>query len=193
MARAGDTIENPVTGERMTFVETGAETGGQRLTIDLHLAPAAHNASSHRHALQQERIAVVCGELRVVAGGAAPRTLRAGEEVRLPPGVPHVWWNESGAPAQVTIEYQPALDTDAFFESFFALARAGKTRPDGALPFLQGVVMARRFEIYDGKAPVWLQRAVCALLEPLARALGHRPQFAEPRPAVTGWAARRGW
>src|SRR4051812_5208721 len=103
MAKAGDVIENPVTGERMVFVDTAADTGGERLKIDLHLTPTAHNASSHRHARQRERIAVVRGELRIVVADGAPRTVQAGEEVLLPPGVPHVWWNESGQPAQVTI------------------------------------------------------------------------------------------
>lgn len=32
MARAGDMIENPLSGERITFHETGAETGGRYLT-----------------------------------------------------------------------------------------------------------------------------------------------------------------
>jgi uncharacterized RmlC-like cupin family protein len=179
MAKAGDVIENPVTGERIVFVETAADTGGERLKIDLHLAPSAHNAASHRHARQEERIRIVQGELRIVVGDGAPKTVREGEEVILAPGVPHVWWNESGQPAQVTIEYEPALNTEEFFESFFALGRAGKAKANGAPTFLQLIVMARHFEIYDGKAPVWLQRAACVLLEPLAHALGYRPHFTD--------------
>jgi len=34
MVRAGDVIENPVTGETMRFVLTGAETAGELLRID---------------------------------------------------------------------------------------------------------------------------------------------------------------
>src|SRR4051812_40543843 len=101
MAKAGDVIENPVTGERIVFVETAADSGGERLKISLHLAPNAHNAAQHRHAKQEERIAIVRGELRIVVGDAGARTLRAGQEVILPPGVPHVWWNESGEEAEV--------------------------------------------------------------------------------------------
>ena len=38
MTKAGDIIENPVTGERIVFVETAADTAGERLKIDLYLA-----------------------------------------------------------------------------------------------------------------------------------------------------------
>jgi len=177
MTRAGDVIENPVTGERIVFVETAADTGGKRLKIDLQLAPNAHNAASHCHAEQLERIAIVEGELRIVVGDADAQTLRAGDEVLLPAGVSHVWWNESGAPARVMIEYEPALNTEEFFQSFFALGRDGRTDAKGAPTFLQLIAMSRHFEIYDGRAPVWLQRLVGAVLEPLAHARGYRADY----------------
>ena len=42
MIRAGETIENPVTGERITFIETSAETDGEAVVIDYReTAPAA--------------------------------------------------------------------------------------------------------------------------------------------------------
>jgi len=176
MTKAGDVIENPVTGERIVFVETAADTGGRRLKIDLHLAPTAFNAGTHRHAKQREKIAIAEGELRMVVGDAEPQTLRAGDEIDLPPGVPHVWWNESGAPARMMIEYEPALNTQDFFQSFFALGRDGKTK-NGVPSLLQGVLMAPHFELFDGRAPVWLQRIVCALLGPFARAAGYRAEY----------------
>ena len=83
MTKAGDVIENPVTGERIVFLETAADTGGERLKIDLHLEPTAFNASTHRHTKQRERIAIAEGELRIVVGRDEAKTLKAGEEVRL--------------------------------------------------------------------------------------------------------------
>lgn len=180
MANAGDIIDNPVTGERIRFVETAAQTGGKRLTIDLQLSSTAHNAASHLHDRQRERIRIERGELRIVVGDAEARTYRAGEECVLEAGVPHVWCNESGEPAQVTIEYEPALKTEEFFESFFALGRAGRTDPKGAPRFLQLVLMAREYDIYDGKLPLWLQKLLFAVFAPLSRALGHRAYFVEP-------------
>jgi hypothetical protein len=41
MAHAGQVIENPLWGERITFRKTAADTGGQLLAIDLELSPGA--------------------------------------------------------------------------------------------------------------------------------------------------------
>jgi quercetin dioxygenase-like cupin family protein len=177
MATKGEAIENPMTGERIVFVETAADSGGERLKIDLELTATAHNAGTHRHAKQTERLEIVSGELEIVVGKDAARTMRKGDVVILDRGVPHVWWNASGDPARVAIEYQPALNTEEFFESFFALGRDGRTTKAGAPTFLQLVVMARHYEIYDGSAPVWLQRLVSLVLSPLAYALGYRPRY----------------
>jgi hypothetical protein len=66
------------------------------------------------------------------------------------------------------------------FESFFALGRAGRTNENGAPRFLQLVLMAREYDIYDGSAPLWLQKLMFAVLAPLSRALGHRAYFVDP-------------
>jgi len=52
-------------------------------------------------------------------------------------------------PVEVEIEYEPALNTEAFFESFFKLGRDGKTTANGAPRFGQLVVMARHFKARD--------------------------------------------
>ena len=39
MAYAGQTLENPASGERITFRQTAAETGGELVAIDLQLPP----------------------------------------------------------------------------------------------------------------------------------------------------------
>jgi hypothetical protein len=39
MIRAGDSIENPVTGERLVFRKTSRETGGQAVVIETFVQP----------------------------------------------------------------------------------------------------------------------------------------------------------
>ena len=39
MVKAGDVIENPMTGEKMTFLVTGRETAGELLRIDMVVRP----------------------------------------------------------------------------------------------------------------------------------------------------------
>ena len=54
MIQPGDVIENPVTGERITFVRTSAQTGGALAEMDLELSPAAFLAAEHIHQRQEE-------------------------------------------------------------------------------------------------------------------------------------------
>ena len=47
VVKAGDVIENPVTGEIMTFLLTGTETEGALLRIDMGVRPGGFAASEH--------------------------------------------------------------------------------------------------------------------------------------------------
>lgn len=42
MAYARQSIHNPVSGEKITFRQTAADTAGELLAIDLELAPDGH-------------------------------------------------------------------------------------------------------------------------------------------------------
>ena len=93
MAYRGQTLENPASGERITFRQTSANTGGELLAIDLEL-PANRRVpgGQHIHPKQEERFEVVEGTMRfrmgrkrVVAG--------PGEVVVVPPGQKHDFAN----------------------------------------------------------------------------------------------------
>jgi len=49
MIREGDTVVNPVTGEHITFLETAADTGGERVLIDFTVQPSGFLAAPHAH------------------------------------------------------------------------------------------------------------------------------------------------
>jgi quercetin dioxygenase-like cupin family protein len=103
MAHAGQLIENPLSGERITFRKTAADTGGQLLAIDLELSPGGRMpAGLHIHPEQEERFEVIRGRMqfrirreRILAG--------PGEVVVVPPGVPHDWANAGEEPALVLV------------------------------------------------------------------------------------------
>ena len=63
LIRTGDTVQNPVTGERMTFLETSADTDGERVTIDVTVAPDGFLPAAHVHPYQSERFEMVGGTL----------------------------------------------------------------------------------------------------------------------------------
>ena len=103
MARVGETIENPVTSERITWIETAQTTGGELLSFDLYLRPGAAVAAEHRHVRQEERFRVHAGAIALEVA-AERRDVGLWEEVAVPAGVPHRWWNEGQVEAVVRVE-----------------------------------------------------------------------------------------
>ena len=54
MAQAGETLENPITRERLTFHETGDDTNGKLLRVELVFAPGGFVPAIHTHPQQEE-------------------------------------------------------------------------------------------------------------------------------------------
>ena len=84
MAHPGQTLENPASGERITFRKTSAATRGELLAVDLEL-PAGRRVpgGQHIHPKQEERFEVVEGTMRFRMG--RKRVVVPGEVVGPPP------------------------------------------------------------------------------------------------------------
>ncbi|CAN5913726.1 hypothetical protein BH23ACT11_BH23ACT11_31020 [soil metagenome] len=175
MAKAGDVIENPVTGERIVFLQTAEETGGELLRADLFVRPGGFVAAEHVHPHQQERFTVRSGTVRLRMRGE-DRDYRSGEEAIVPAGTPHVWWNAGEDELHVEVELRPAGRFEAFLTSFFGLAQAGKTNARGMPNFLQLAVVAREYSdvIYPTSPPTSVQKVLFGLLAPVGRMLGYK-------------------
>ena len=179
MAIVGQSIENPVNGERIEWVETAASTSGALLSFDLVLRPGAAVAARHRHLRQDEHFRVRAGRVGVEVGGQEA-SFGPGEETVAPAGVAHRWWNAGAEQAIVRVALRPALDTETFFETLFGLARDGKTNAKGIPGLLQ--IAATVHELGDScscldRPPVAVQRAAAALLAPVARLLGRHATY----------------
>ena len=120
MARAGQTIENPATGERITFVATAADTGGELLVMDDVWTRPGHRAPEHVHPEMEERWQVVAGRAAFRIGGEAIEA-GPGEVVVAPPGTPHLAWNPGDGEVRLRIEMRPSLRWEEFVERLFAL------------------------------------------------------------------------
>jgi mannose-6-phosphate isomerase-like protein (cupin superfamily) len=182
----GETIENPVTGERVRWIETAQSTGGELLAADLYVRPAAAVGLAHRHVRQEERFAVGSGTAGFEMAGEA-RMVGRGDEVTIPIGVAHRWWNAGQDELRVRMELRPALDTETFFETFFGLARDGKTnaKAKGMPGLLQIAVLFR--ELGDScpqpvKPPPGVQRGVFGVLAPIGRLVGRRAVYPKYSP-----------
>ena len=53
MAKAGDEIVNPRTGQRMVFLKTGSGTNGELVQIDTYNPPTGVPEPEHVHPYQQ--------------------------------------------------------------------------------------------------------------------------------------------
>ena len=72
MARPGAVIENPVIGDRITFLRTTAETAGELLEFDIFARAGAQGPPEHIHPHSTERFEVLRGTEAVVHLGAIP-------------------------------------------------------------------------------------------------------------------------
>ena len=179
MAEVGTTIENPVTGEAITWVETAATTEGALLSFDLALRPDAALAAEHRHVQQTEDFRVVSGRIGISVDGDE-RELGPGEAVTVAAGVAHRWWPAGDDGAVIRVELRPALRTEIFFETFFGLGRDGKTNAKGIPGLLQVAVAYSELGASCPqlvKPPVVVQRLVLTPLAPIGRALGRRARY----------------
>jgi mannose-6-phosphate isomerase-like protein (cupin superfamily) len=195
MASRGETIENPLTGERMTFLETARDTDGELLRMDYVAPPRSKGPTEHVHMLQEERFEGVSGVLGVHVGGRELH-LEEGQSAVGPPGVPHKWWNPGEEEVRFVAELRPALNTEEFFETAWGLARDGKATGLG-IPTnpLQLAVLAgaHRGEAYFTAfpwPPILVQKVlfgILSLLAPLARLLGYKeryPEYSGPEPPL---------
>jgi len=178
MAHAGDHLTNAATGQRIVFRRTAADTNGALVEVESFLPAGQSAPPEHVHPFQEERVEVVSGIVFVRLGGR-PCLLRAGDILIVPPGVPHAITNGGGDEAHLMWQASPALKTEAFLETMWGLAQAGKTDRHGVPGPFQRAVMMREFgnEIRLARTPWTLQRATFGLLAPLARLLGYRPRY----------------
>ncbi len=184
MAYAGQILDNPVSGERITFRKTAADTDGELLEIDLELAPDGHVPGKHVHPSQEERFEVLSGTMKFKMGLKSV-IAEAGDVVVVPAGVSHKFSNGGDETAHVRVQVTPALEMERLFETSVALAQEGRTLGNGMPKPLDLAVFVDEFadEVQGAFPPVWVQRASLAPLRWVARKRGHAERYAPVRPA----------
>jgi quercetin dioxygenase-like cupin family protein len=124
MARMGDELVNLITGERIVFLQTAADTAGRLLEMDDFWTRPGHRTLEHIHPKMQERWEVIAGRVCFRIDGVE-RNAGPGEVVIAPAGVPHMAWTLDDALVHLRIQMRPALRWERFVERLFALARDG--------------------------------------------------------------------
>ena len=94
MINAGDTIVNPVTGERIVFHKTSASTNGECVEIEVFVQPGGVVAAAHVHPNQTERFEILGGTIGMKVGRKKIEA-RYGDVLTVEPGTR----TSSGTPA----------------------------------------------------------------------------------------------
>ena len=178
MIRAGDSVVNPVTGERLVFHRTSRDTGGEYCLFETFVEPGGFVAQAHVHPFQTETFKAVEGTLSLKAGRTKSE-LAPSQSVRVEPGTPHKFWNATDDTIRFVCEVRPALQFESLIETMFALAADGKTNRKGMPNPLRLAVIANHHfdEVRLPALPHWLQKAGLAMGAPVGRLLGYTPTY----------------
>jgi quercetin dioxygenase-like cupin family protein len=184
MINVGQTIENQVTGERLTFIETAASTHGAYVLVECAVRPGGIVAAGHIHPHQSERFEVIEGVIGLKVGRETV-VAEAGDVVVVEPGTVHRFWNDGDVEARFVCEVRPALAFESLIETMFNLAADGKTNRKGMPnPFRLAVIAKAHFDdVRLPFPPAFLQRAGLALGAPFGRALGFEATYEPSAPS----------
>jgi mannose-6-phosphate isomerase-like protein (cupin superfamily) len=179
MPYAGQTLNNPYTGERIIFEQTEQDTGGALVAFEHFMLPrAAPTFPEHVQLNQEEQFEIISGTARYRLNGVEGQA-HSGETVVIPPGAIHInCWNAGPEALKMRHSFRPALGTDIFFETIFTLAMNGKTNARGEVNLLQLAVIGNEIEsqTFNAGIPIPLQRLALPVLAMIGRLLGYRAQ-----------------
>jgi quercetin dioxygenase-like cupin family protein len=189
MAYRGQNLYNPVTGEHITILETTAESNGARLVFECRVEPGKARLAPHLHITQDEHFTMLKGKLGARVGDEI-YTLLPGQEVHLPRGVVHQWWNPTDDEVVFRVTVTPARNLEATLEAICGMAQDGKLNRN-AMPRnpFRLAQFGKLSETYLPIAPIWMQQIGLSMGSAMGRLLGYDPSFAEYRTPLAQPAA----
>lgn len=160
------TLENPVIGDRVTFIRTSDETDGEVTEIVVELAPGGGN-EPHYHTSFTETFTALEGGLGVQAG-TEERVLQPGQTATVSPGTVHRFFNPSDQVVRFRGEARPGrLAQERFIEIAYGLASDGRVNRKGFPRKLSHIALL--MELGDLRMPGRLFRIVEPVLRWVAR------------------------
>jgi mannose-6-phosphate isomerase-like protein (cupin superfamily) len=134
--RSGDAIENPVTGQRLTFLTMEPDV----FRAEGWFPPGGFAGVEHVHPFQDEHFAVLGGEATFSVRGVE-QVVGAGGAIDVPAGVRHTFRNAGSDAMEVRFEFRPGLSSTArFYELYFGFAQEGRVNAQ-ALPGLIDIAL----------------------------------------------------
>lgn len=172
------TVKNPAIGHEITFLKTAAQTNGQLLQIEYRVNQPETKPTIplHIHLECSERFEVVSGQLGVIYDEKR-LLLRVGEEIFIPPRVPHTFWNAGDGELRFITDVRPPGSLQTYWETIFGLAEDGKVNRNGLPNPLQLAVVAPLADSYFAGVPIWLTNLFITIAGGLGRLLGYKASY----------------
>jgi quercetin dioxygenase-like cupin family protein len=193
----GARIRNAFNGETFIFTQLGEDADVAE--FDVHLEAGGMltgTGRQHVHPRADEEFTVVDGKLTVVLNGL-PQTLRPGQSLNVVRGTPHYFRNGHDGETLVTVRFRPGQQFLRFFLNMsLGTANHPEWYDETGEPSL--VLRALALHAYAGHGyaagiPIWVQRALFAVLSPVARLKGYRLSVPPRRELAAGGAATAAW
>lgn len=159
MAVKGQQIYNKITSDKITFIQTRDDTGGELLQFENVHAVDGIGPVPHRHPLQEEVFIVKNGILDISIAGSRS-SIRAGEKITVPPNTIHSWKNGGKEELVLITEFRPAFHFEEIIETIASLSQKGKVDKKGNPDPIQMSATLNAFygEFYLANMPMPLQK-----------------------------------
>jgi quercetin dioxygenase-like cupin family protein len=161
------------TGAAFLIAKSAADSGGERVEMEITIPPGSPAPPRHFHPHQEELQEVLAGTLSVYVDGQW-RLMEQGHSLSIPAGQVHTLRNRSNEVVRIRDVHVPALDFQDYIEKLHRLAQAGKVtslRSPSTLVYLSMVLSEHRGTQLTASR---LQRALESLLARVGRLLGYR-------------------
>jgi quercetin dioxygenase-like cupin family protein len=175
VAKAGDVIENYITGEKIVFRKTASDTNGEYLEIELFVRPGGAVAAEHIHLEQDEFFEVLSGTILLSVKGEKT-TGTTGFKHTVKAGTPHIWVNDGEDELHCRLIFTPANQMEQFFEVLFGLVRDGKSNDKGLPNILHLSILGLEHNMWLQCPPIPVQRTLFKCLKPIGTLLGYEKQ-----------------
>jgi len=176
MANTNDIIENPVIGDKMQFLITAKDSKGETLKFKVWFKIGAQGPPEHMHPKQTETFEIISGTVAFKLNGKE-QNLTAGQTITVPVNAPHKFRNVGDSELVMMVELKPALKTEFFLETFYSLAKKGKSNKNSVPKnFLHWMTILNEYygEQFIVGPPVPLQKFMTKVLGGLGKLVGYK-------------------
>lgn len=170
----GEEIVNRFSGERLIFIRTGAETGGEYTENEIRLQPGGAVPKAHIHLHGDETFSVLSGKLTLVEDGKEI-VLGPGASYTIRKGTPHQPFNRGAEPVVARVRIAPAGRADLMLAQVHGFLTE-RSRSEAEW-FLQAMLYSVYYDTFLASPPVWVQKTLSFLISPTARLFGYRSWY----------------